>query len=107
MMLMPTVFFGKVSHKPPFSAVDFDANRHYLFSYELAERGSKPPGISGAAAWVQGESKGPIWAPMFTFAGICTHAYRDGTIERVVKASTVSKFLRETLGPVRNLKEGK
>ena len=64
----------------------------------------KPPGISGAAAWVQGESKGPIWAPTFTFAGICTHAYRDGMIERVIKASTVRKFLRETLGPIRTRK---
>ena len=97
-MLSPIVFFGEVSHQPTFLTNDFNSDRHYLFSYELAKQGSSPPGISGAAAWVQEEPKGPVWAPTFTFAGICTHAYKD-RIERVLKASIVRQFLEEIFGP--------
>lgn len=99
-MLRPVVFYGQVSHKPTFSASGFEADRHYLFSYDLANQGSHPAGISGAAAWLQQESKGIVWTPIFTFAGICTHAYRGGKIERVVKASTIRQFLEETYGPL-------
>lgn len=98
-MLMPVVFFGRVFHRPTFLASEFDLDRHYLFSYDLADQGSQPQGISGAAAWVQCDSKGQIWTPAFTFAGICTHAYRNGIIERVTRASSVRRFLEEIFGP--------
>jgi len=104
-MLMPVVFFGRVSHQPTFLAAGFDGDRHYLFSYQLADEGSLPPGISGAAAWVQGQPEGPIWTPTFTFAGICTHAYKDGRVERVTKASIVRRFLEEVFGAAQSKTE--
>jgi hypothetical protein len=40
-----------------------------------------------------------VWRPNVKFAGVCTHAYKKGTVERIVKASAVRRFLEEELGP--------
>lgn len=77
---------------------DFNPDRHYLFPYAPAKEGKHPRGISGAAMWVQSKEKNVVWSPQFKFAGICTSSYRDGTLEQVVKASAVHRFLREALG---------
>jgi len=77
---------------------DFDPDRHYLVPYEPAKEGKHPRGISGAAMWVQSLEKSLVWAARFNFGGICTSSYKDGTIERVVKASVVCQFLTEVFG---------
>ena len=77
---------------------DFNPDRHYLFPYDLAVLGQQPGGISGAAMWLQSPENPLVWTPRFTFAGICTSSYRDGAIERAIKASAVREFLTETFG---------
>jgi hypothetical protein len=100
-LLMPIAFSGEVL--PPSTGRyfgQFDAERHYLIPYEMAETGDHHPrGISGAALWVQSKEKQSVWVPKFDFAGICTSCYKDGKVEQVVKASAVRQFLAETFGP--------
>ena len=40
----------------------------------------------------------PLWAVRVRFSGICTCCYRDGSIEQIVKASVVRRFLEEVFG---------
>jgi hypothetical protein len=94
--IRPTLFSGKVFHKPNFATRDYNPKNHYLVPYRHVKR---PEGFSGAATWWESDQPQQIWKPNFKFAGICTSAYKDGTIERIVKASAVRRFLGEVFGP--------
>jgi len=76
----------------------FDSERHYLIPYELASQGKHPKGISGAAVWLQSKESAPVWSPRFSFAGVCTDCYKEGTIEQIVKASVATAFLADVFG---------
>jgi hypothetical protein len=93
----PDIFSGQVMAGPTFLTKDFDADRHYLVPYNHPVS-QHPDGFSGAAAWWESDKMEQVWRPSFKFAGICTHSYKDGTFERVVKASAVRQFLEEALG---------
>jgi len=100
-LLCPIVFGGNIlatSIGERFR--DFNPDRHYLMQYERGIEGEHPRGISGAAAWLWDPSENAIWTPRFEFAGICTSCYREGTIEKIVKASVVCEFLAETFGSI-------
>jgi len=77
---------------------DFDPQRDFLIPYEHGKGGRHPKGISGAAVWVQSNDVHQVWAARYRFAGICTSCYRDGTVEQIVKASVVRRFLTEVFG---------
>jgi hypothetical protein len=98
-VLSPTPFSGTVlTFATRSNFQQFDANRHYLFSYDLAGQGKHPRGISGAAVWVQSSKSDIVWTAKLDFAGVCTSCYRNGTIEQVVNGSVVHQFLSETFG---------
>lgn len=100
-LLTPIAFSGEVL--PTSSGryfKNFEPDRHYLIPYELAKQGKHPRGISGAAVWMQSTEKQIVWTPDFKFAGICTSCYKDGTVEQIVKASTVRRFLTEVFDTV-------
>lgn len=94
----PEIFSGQVLSGPNFAAGGFDPDRYYLVPYDHPSS-QHPGGFSGAAAWWESDKPLLVWNPTFKFAGICTHCYKDGTIERIVKASAVRSFLEEVLGP--------
>jgi hypothetical protein len=77
---------------------NFVPGKHCLIPYDLAAGGEHPGGISGAALWLRSNTTSTVWAPRFTFAGVCTAAYRNGSIVQVVKASIVRQFLAEVFG---------
>jgi hypothetical protein len=98
-LLSAMPFNGSVLPNPvgdelKFKFSGFDAERHFLIPYEHSEKGMRPEGISGAGVWVEAEKPHVIWTASFKFAGICTSCYR-GTVEQIVKASAVRKFLTE------------
>ncbi len=97
--LRPDIFSGQVLSGPDFIAQGFDPDRHYLVPY-VHETSGHPSGFSGAAAWWEFDKPQQIWRPSFKFGGICTHCYasRNPILERIVKASAVSRFLEEVLG---------
>jgi hypothetical protein len=97
--LRPEIFSGQVMSGPNFAAQGYDPDRHYLVPY-CHKTSEHPGGFSGAGAWWESDQPQIVWKPNFKFAGICTHCYKDGTIERIVRASTVRNFLEEVLGPV-------
>src|SRR5271166_670160 len=101
--LRPELFFGQVLSGPNFPTNDFDSTRHYLVPYRHHDS-NHPKGFSGAAAWWEKKQPLKVWRPNFKFAGICTHAYKDGAIERIIKASVVRRFLEEVLGPAQSPK---
>jgi hypothetical protein len=97
--LRPEIFSGQVLPGPDFPTKDFVADRHYLVPY-IHKTSNYPGGFSGAAAWWESDKPLQVWRPNFKFAGVCTHCYkhRNPILERIVKASTVQKFLQEALG---------
>ena len=95
--IRPNTFSGQVMPGPNFLTNDFDSDRHYLVPYEHPTS-QNPKGFSGAAAWWEPPDPQQVWRPNFKFAGMCTHAYKNGTVERIVKASTVRRFLEAELG---------
>jgi hypothetical protein len=101
--LRPGLFSGRVLPQPTeqeqrFQITAYDPDRHYLVPYE--HRDSKHPrGFSGAAMWWESDQKQLVWKPSFRFAGVCTNCYKKGTVEQVVKASVVRRFLEEAFGP--------
>lgn len=98
-LLSPIGFSGKVlPHETGRWFSDYDTDRHYLIPYDLATRGNHPGGISGAAVWVWSTENDLVWSAQFAFAGICTSCYRNGSVEKVVAASTVRRFLIEAFG---------
>ncbi len=102
--IRPEIFSGRVLPEPSeqelkFQITAYDRERHYLVPYEH-NLSKHPLGFSGAAMWWESDQKQIVWRPNFLFAGICTCCYKKGTIEQVVKASTVRRFLAEVLGPV-------
>ena len=96
--IYPGVFDGKVMRSPSFPTSDFNPDIHYLIPFEDAARGKDPHGYSGAAAWSESNQRQIIWHPNFKFAGTCTHSYRNGSFERVIKASAVRHFVEESFG---------
>ncbi len=97
-ILCPMPFNGIVQPSTSGHAFrDFDPKRHYLIPYEHGRAGKHPKGISGAA-WVQSDERQQVWSAKYTFAGLCTSCYRDGTVEQIVKASVVQEFLAQTFG---------
>jgi len=103
--IYPTIFDGVVLPPPTdsertFKFPGFDPARHYLVPYEASSVSQHPRGFSGAAAWWEHDEKRIIWAARFKFAGVCTSAYKKGTVVEVVKASAVRVFLEKTFGPV-------
>jgi hypothetical protein len=98
-LLAPFAFGGAVlASSTGTNFRDFDSNRHYLIPYDAAAHGQHPKGISGAAVWLQCDDKQIVWTAKFNFAGICTSAYRNRSIEQIVKASVVRRFLNEVFG---------
>jgi hypothetical protein len=100
-VLSPILFTGTVlpdSTGRDFSS-RFDPTQHYLTTYEPTEEGTHPSGISGAAVWVESRENQAVWTARLKFAGICTDAYRDGSIEQIVRASVVRQFLAAVFGP--------
>jgi hypothetical protein len=102
-LLTPVPFSAVVLPDPSADELRFKypscvLSKHYLIPYEQARQGMHPGGISGAAVWVEAAEHTRLWAARFHFAGICTSCYRDGTIEQVVKASIVRRFLTEVFG---------
>jgi hypothetical protein len=95
--MRPDIFSGQVLSGPTFAAQGFDPDRHYLVPYNHSIS-QHPGGFSGAAAWCESDQPQVVWKPNFKFSGICTHCYKDGTIERIVKASAVRRFLEEVFG---------
>lgn len=96
-LLAPIAFSGEVLPSATGRYFkDFDSERHYLIPYEATAEGKHPKGISGAAVWAQSNEKQIVWTASFKFAGICTSCYKDGNLEKIVKASTVRRFLIET-----------
>jgi hypothetical protein len=95
----PGLFDGAVTLSPKFITNDFDPDIHYLIPFEEAAKGKHPRGYSGAAAWWESDQQQLVWRPNFKFAGICTSCYKNGSIEQVVKASVVRRFVEEVLGP--------
>ena len=51
------------------------------------------------SAWWESDQPQVVWKSNFKFAGICTHCYKDGVVERIVKASAARLFLEEIFGP--------
>ena len=99
-VLSPTPFGGEVLSSDKRKAFrQFDPDRHLLIPYEPAKDGKLPDGISGAAVWTESDHRHPVWSAKYRFAGICTSSYKGGTIEQVVKASVMRKFLADVLGP--------
>ena len=94
--IRPELFSGRVFYHPNFSASHYDPDLHYLVPYEHHKR---PEGFSGAAAWWESDKPKKVWKPDFKFAGICTSCYKNGTIEKIVRASAVRRFIEETFGP--------
>lgn len=102
--LYASVFSANVMGLPPeqerkFKMPDFDPELHYLIPFEDAAKGKQPHGYSGAGAWWESDEKQVVWAPNFKFAGICTCCYKKGSVEQVVKASVVRRFVEEVFGP--------
>ncbi|HWY20017.1 MAG TPA: hypothetical protein VNX26_02290 [Candidatus Acidoferrum sp.] len=102
-LLSPTPFNGNVLPPPvgdelKFKFGGFNPDRHYLIPFEHAKEGKRPEGISGAAVWCQSAENHIVWTPRFKFAGVCTSCYKDGTVEQIVRASTVQQFLLEVFG---------
>ncbi len=97
--IRPDIFSGQVMAGPNFLTKDFDPDRHYLVPYKHP-KSRDPRGFSGAAVWWEPREPLQVWRPNYRFAGVCTHAYKKGTVERIVKASAVRRFLEEELGPV-------
>lgn len=100
--IRPEIFSGSVLPQPSeqelkFQITAYDPERHYLVPYEH-HLSKHPLGFSGAAMWWEGDKKLMVWRPNFIFAGVCTCCYKRGTIEQVVKASTVRRFLTEVFG---------
>lgn len=98
----PEIFSGHVLPEPSeeerkFQITAYDPDRHYLVPYEHGIS-KHPLGFSGAAMWWESDQKQVVWRPNFHFAGVCTSGYKKGTIEQVVKASTVRKFLANVFG---------
>jgi hypothetical protein len=101
--LRPEIFSGQVLPCPTeqerrFQTTSYDPDRHYLVPYEHPTS-RHPRGFSGAAAWWESDAKKLVWRANFKFAGICTSCYKNGTVEQVVKASVVRRFLTEVFGP--------
>jgi hypothetical protein len=94
--IRPDLFTGEVFFHPGFATHDYNPDRHYLVPYEHPKR---PEGFSGAAAWWESDQHKRVWKPDFKFAGICTSCYKNGTIEQIVRASAVRRFIEKTLGP--------
>jgi hypothetical protein len=97
------IFSGDVLPRPSedelkFRITAYDHSKHYLIPFEPATRGKQPHGISGAATWFEREHTGAVWSPQFKFGGTCTSCYKRGTVEQVVRASVVCKFLGEVFG---------
>jgi hypothetical protein len=90
--IRPDLFSGEVYFKPNFLSNDYDPDRHYLVPYDHPKR---PEGFSGAAAWWENNQHKQVWKADFKFAGICTCCYKNGTVEQIVKASVVRRFLSE------------
>ena len=82
---------------PTFPTNDFIPDLHYLVPYDHPTS-KHPRGFSGAAAWWEPADPQQVWRPNFKLAGVCTHAYKKGTVERIVKASAVRRFLEEEFG---------
>jgi hypothetical protein len=98
--IRPDAFDGLVKLSPDFSAKAFDPDLHYLIPFEDAAIGRDPHGYSGAATWWESDQHKIVWHADFKFAGTCTHSYKDGSFERVVKASVVRRFIEEVFGSV-------
>lgn len=102
--IRPEIFSGRVLPQPTeqelkFQITAYDAERHYLVPYEH-NLSKHPLGFSGAAMWWESDQKQIVWRPNFLFAGVCTCCYKKGSIEQVVKASTVRRFICEVFGSV-------
>jgi hypothetical protein len=102
--IYPTFFGGAVSPFPSADEVkfyyggDLDPQRHYLVPYELPGVSDDPHGVSGSAVWRENSEKHIVWRPCFKFAGTITHYHRKKRRLRVVKASTVRRFVAEVFG---------
>lgn len=98
-LLNPTGFSGEVLPSSTGKYFrDFDSEKHYLIPFELSKQGKHPRGISGAAVWLQSKDKQIVWTPKFSFSGICTSCYKDGSIEQIVKSAVVQRFLTDEFG---------
>lgn len=98
-LLSPTPMSGVVMPSTSGKSLKgFAPARHYLISYEPAKRGKHPKGISGAAVWIVSTEESVLWAARLKFAGTCTSCYKDGTVEQIVKASRVVRFLTQVFG---------
>jgi hypothetical protein len=108
--VMPIIFDGAVLPRPTASDLKFKITgdhsiaRHYLVPYKH-NASTHPGGLSGGAAWWEPEGKMLVWRPRFHFAGVCLAVYMNGyshhkgPVIRVLKASVVRRFLRQTFGP--------
>jgi hypothetical protein len=81
--IRPDIFSGQVMAGPNFLTKDFDPDRHYLVPYKHP-KSRDPRGFSGAAVWWEPREPLQVWRPNYRFAGVCTHAYEKGTVERIV-----------------------
>jgi hypothetical protein len=90
--IRPDMFSGEVYSTPNFLSDDYDPARHYLVPYDHPKH---PKGFSGAAAWWESDQHKQVWKPDFKFGGICTSCYKNGTVEQIVRASVVRRFLQE------------
>jgi hypothetical protein len=81
----PTFAGCKVLPPPSFLIQDFQAERHFVASFDYST-GVKPQGFSGCAAWYRSSSRANLlWSSSLRFGGLLTHS-----IER----KGVVKFLR-------------
>jgi hypothetical protein len=57
--------------------------------------------FSGTAAWtIASASAEQLWSTKLSFAGMCTHYYRSRGLGRMIRASTVRRFLFEVFGEI-------
>jgi hypothetical protein len=81
-----------------FKLKDFNPEHHYLVSFESANDGIHPRGLSGSGMWWEKEKHEMIWRANFKFAGINFAAWEKGSTLGTIKASVVCRFLEETFG---------
>jgi hypothetical protein len=98
--LAPAVWEAEVLAAPNALLEGFDPENQYLVDHRKADadKDKTPHGYSGAAMWSLSPEPNLVWHPVIVFSGVCTHYYRKRNIERVVKASTVVRFIDEVFG---------
>jgi hypothetical protein len=91
-------FWGELV-KEPEGALDssYDPDRHLLIRFEPRSEGLRPFGYSGAAVWCDPARREAIWTANPLLLGIQTHTYEKSGLVRAVRASTIRRFLEESL----------